>query len=381
MNGRNMEMEIGTGYHWRSVWQQVYICTCFWNIFSVFFDRQLERGNWMKRIMAVYDVDPFYANKFAEFANVKEKTPFTAIAFTSLARLKTFTEKQSVELLLIGDEVELGDLADIKVGQIIRLSESGMPNGDGTRSVYKYQASDRVLREVMACYQVQAEPMAYVGTGVKSTVIGVYSPAGRCGKTGFAMTLGQILAKSGKVLLLCLEDFSAFSRMTRTEYTGTLSDLLYYFRLGEYSRLRLGSVIYQWNGLDYVPPAAYAEDLNDVTGEELAQLVQAIANDGGYDVILLDFGHFGKGAEVLLEICRVIYTPVPGDGIGTAKVEEWKGYLDVSGRSHLRERVELLELPGMRQTPPPEQYLEQIFWGEMGDYVRELVRGKETEWR
>lgn len=335
----------------------------------------------MNRIMAVYDVDPFYANKFAEFANEKEKTPFTAIAFTSLARLKSYTEKQTVELLLVGDEVPSEDLEDIKAGQIIRLSETGMESLDGAPTVYKYQASDRVLREVMACYQVKAEPAVFTMMGTKSTLIGVYSPAGRCGKTGFAMTLGQVMSKTGKILLLCLEDFSVFSRMTGTEYTGTLSDLLYYFRLGEYSRFRLGSVTYNWNGLDYVPPVAYAEDLKDVTGEELAQLVRAIANDGGYDVILLDLGHFGKGAEALLELCRVIYTPVPGDSISAAKVEEWKQYLEVSGRTQLKEKTEFLELPGLRGAGMPERYLEQILWGELGDFVRELVRGKEMEWR
>ena len=34
----------------------------------------------MKRIMAVYDVDPFYADRFAEFVNRKETVPFTAVA-------------------------------------------------------------------------------------------------------------------------------------------------------------------------------------------------------------------------------------------------------------------------------------------------------------
>ncbi|MGN0158672.1 MAG: hypothetical protein ACI39W_05965 [Brotaphodocola sp.] len=335
----------------------------------------------MKRIMAVYDVDPFYANKFAEFANEKEKTPFTAIAFTSLSRLKNFADKQAVELLLVGDEVLAENLEDIKVGQVIRLSESGMPQADGTPVVYKYQASDRVLREVMACYQVKEEPTFFSMKGEMSTVVGIYSPAGRCGKTGFAMTLGQVMAKNEKVLLLCLEDFSGFSRMTGTEYKGTLSDLLYYFRLGAYSRLKLGSVTYHWNGLDYVPPVTYAEDLRDVTGEELVQLLQVIAKDGGYDTILLDFGHFGKGAEALMELCCVIYTPVPEDSIGAAKVEEWKQYLEVSGRSNLKEKVELLSLPKLHSAVMTERYLEQILWGEMGDFVRELVRGKEKEWR
>ena len=59
----------------------------------------------MKRIMAVYDADPFYADRFAEFVNQKEAA-FHAVAFTSLARLRAFSEQQRIEMLLVGDEVE-----------------------------------------------------------------------------------------------------------------------------------------------------------------------------------------------------------------------------------------------------------------------------------
>ena len=42
-----------------------------------------ERG-FMKQIMGVYDADPFYADRFVEFANQKEQIPFTAVAFTGI---------------------------------------------------------------------------------------------------------------------------------------------------------------------------------------------------------------------------------------------------------------------------------------------------------
>ncbi len=334
----------------------------------------------MKRIMAVYDVDPFYADRFAEFANRKEKIPFTAVPFTSLARLRTFTEQHQVEILLVGDEVTAEELGDIRAKQVIRLSETGMPEEDGTPSVYKYQASDHVLREVMACYQVCAEPALLSVVGTQSTVLGVYSPVNRCGKTSFCLTLGQVMARERKVLLLSLEEYSAYSRMMKSEYGGSLSDLLYYFRQGEYSRLRLSSVLYNWNGLDYVPPVTYAEDLKDVTGEEVANLIVRIAQEGTYDTILLDLGHFGKGVEEILELCQVIYAPVKEDVISLAKVEEWKAYLERSGRMHLWERVQKLKLPGQRGVVPAEHYLEQMLWGEMGDFVRNLLSGKQGTW-
>ena len=76
----------------------------------------------MKRIMAVYDADPFYADRFAEFVNQKEAA-FHAVAFTSLARLRAFSEQQRIEMLLVGDEVEEEALEGIRAEQLIRLGE------------------------------------------------------------------------------------------------------------------------------------------------------------------------------------------------------------------------------------------------------------------
>lgn len=41
----------------------------------------------MKHILAVYDVDPVYAARFAEVVNQKEKIPFEVVAFSSIERL------------------------------------------------------------------------------------------------------------------------------------------------------------------------------------------------------------------------------------------------------------------------------------------------------
>lgn len=362
----------------------------------------------MKRIMAIYDVDPFYADRFAEFANQREAMPFVAVAFTSISRLKSFAEQQPVELLLVGDEVSEEELEGVNAGQIVRLSGSGVSgrisgtgNGrtgfSGVKSrqdagtgsemaasdkgareipvVYKYQSSDAVLREVMACYQVWPEQALQAAVGIKSSVIGVYSPVNRCGKSGFCMTLGQIMAKDARVLCINLEEYSAMASLTGSEYRTDLSDLMYYYRQGEYNRMRLGAVVHRWGELEYVPPVTYAEDLAEVTGEELAGLTAQIASDGNYDVILLDLGTLGRSAEPLLELCSVIYAPVKEDCISAAKISAWKEYLHRSGRLRLWEKVRLLKLPAPSGIRQAETYLEQLLWGEMGDFARNLMKG------
>lgn len=84
------------------------------------------------------------ADRFAEFVNQKEAA-FHAVAFTSLARLRAFSEQQRIEMLLVGDEVEEEALEGIRAEQLIRLGETGFP-GKEAKTVYKYQATDSVLR-------------------------------------------------------------------------------------------------------------------------------------------------------------------------------------------------------------------------------------------
>ena len=160
---------------------------------------------------------------------------------------------------------------------------------------------------------------------------------------------------------------------------GSLSDLIYYYRQGEYSSMRLGSVIYNWGGMDYVPPAVYAEDLAEIQGEELAGLITKIALDGGYDRIIVDMGNLGRGMEPLLEMCQVIYTPIKEDCVSSAKMESWKDYLEKSKRSYRWEKVKLLKLPRLGAVCQTETYLEQLLWGEMGDFVRNLWKGQNRE--
>lgn len=325
----------------------------------------------MKRIMAVYDEDPFYADRFAEFVNQREAA-FHAVAFTSLARLKIFSEQQKIEVLLVGDTVEKTQLDGIQAGQVIRLGETDIP-GEKEKTVYKYQATDGVLREVMTCYQMKEPVIPISAVGRKSRIIGVYSPVSRCGKTSFAFTMGQELARERKALFLTMEECCTLSALTGTEYESGLSDLLYYYRQGEYSHLRLRTMTYSWGDLDYIPPVEYAEDLSQIKGDELAGLVEQIAKEGIYETIIVDLGHFFWGTEAFLRLCDVIYTPTREDPVSEVKLEQWNQYLEVSGYGSLKERIQMIQLPSQRTGGNTGHYLDQLLWGEMGDFVRTLV--------
>ena len=75
-----------------------------------------------KRIMAVFDVEPCYADRLAEAANQREKVPFTVIAFTNMDKLTEFSMENQVEILLV-DEKSRQAASQVRANQVVILSE------------------------------------------------------------------------------------------------------------------------------------------------------------------------------------------------------------------------------------------------------------------
>ena len=104
----------------------------------------------MKHILAVYDVDPVYAARFAEVVNQKEKIPFEVVAFSSIERLRAFAAEHPVKLLLLGEHVPAEEKESIRAEKVILLSDNGgKPVSPSVPCVYKYQSSDAIVRDVV----------------------------------------------------------------------------------------------------------------------------------------------------------------------------------------------------------------------------------------
>ncbi len=336
----------------------------------------------MKRIMAIYDTDPCYADKFAEFVNRREQCPFTAVSFTSVEHLQAYAGRQQVELLLAGSGVKSDSLDEVSAAQTVWLAGDHSGRGDGGAVVYQYQSADSVLREVIACYQRQTSQSLDTICGISSNIIGVYSPVNRCGKTGFCLTLGRILARDSRVLYISLEENSGFTRLMGREHKTCLADFIYYFRQRTEQGMSLASFVYSLDELDYIPPVIYGEDLAQLTLEELEQILSYVGRCGGYDIIIVDFAQFGKGIEQLFSICSRLYIPVLDDSISQAKLEEWQHFLEYSGQANLWEQMEMIRVPAQREAPA-DTILDQLLWGETGGYIRKLLQmqDKETPWK
>ncbi|MDO5425798.1 MAG: hypothetical protein Q4F41_18985 [Eubacteriales bacterium] len=333
-----------------------------------------------KSVFAVCDLEAGYASRLMDYIYEKESGTFEVQAFTSVKNLSAFAREQEIELLLISAAAMCEAVKELPIRKIVILSEGEvLQELSNYPCVYKYQSSDSLVSEVMT-YYAEAEPAAPVALLKKKVeIIGIYSPVRRTLRTSFALTLGQLWAKERNVLYLNFEEYAGFSTLLGKEYKADLTDLIYFSKEGSGQMIyRLGTIVQNLYGMDYVPPALNPEDLRGIELEEWLQMLEYLETYSTYDTIILDLGEQVNGLYEILRQCSRIYMPVREDGISLAKLEQYEKVLTMRNYTDVIEKTRKLKLPFHSSFGPRENYIEQLVWGELGDYVRKLIREEEA---
>ncbi len=210
-------------------------------------------------------------------------------------------------------------------------------------------------------------------------LLAVYSPIGRCGKTSFAITLGEQLACSQHVLYLNMEDCSGFRSLNAGQGEGDLSDLLYFSRIPGGSLLyKMNAMIRTWDRLDYIPPVFSCMDLRELNGMEWCSFLRRLAAEGEYDCIILDIGTQIQDVFQLLQLCEEIFIPVLDDPASKGKLRQFTENLETLGGRGLREKIHYLQLPspGRDERSSRLKFPENITRGKMGDYVKRMLKSR-----
>lgn len=337
----------------------------------------------MKKIMAVYDEDPFYAERLSDYVNRKEKGVFRAQAFTSKEKLEEFAKEHDIDVLLAGESVGKEGFSDLRSVQKIYLTEEREPECVREEaSVYKYQSGDDIIREVMAAYcELPGVKAVFPGLAEREKrIIGVYSPVGRCGKTSLSLAMGQLLAKEEKVLFVSLDTFTGFSFLLDEQWKRDMSDLIYYYKQGRFHGLRLNSIVYYLGDMAWLPPFRYPDDCNQVSAAEMAELLVLILRESAYETIVLDIGNYDRQVLPILDACSVIYMPIKEDSVSQAKLKEFEKYANDFGSRGMKEKVHKIHVPLVTGAKRMEHFPQELLWGDMGDFVRSLLRGQRGLW-
>lgn len=328
------------------------------------------------KVLAIYDLDEDYANHLMEYISDKQGFPFKVIVFTNEEELVKYVAKNHIEILLVLDEAMKENIDKENIEKIILLSSGEiLAEHVDYDYLFKYQSAESIVKEILECYaDIHKGEVLPICKG-SAEIIGVYSPIGRVGKTTFSLTLGQVLASDSSVLYINMEEFSAFEKIFLQSQRGDLSDLMYYYKQNpEVLSIKLQAIVGNIHGLDYVPSMEFSEDLRNLEAREWITLVKKIAEMGTYDKIILDLSNMVRNILDVLDICDLIYMPITDDRISLMKISVFEECVLRSEKENLLNRIVKIKLPQSIKQEWEENYLEGQLWGELGDYVRKIVK-------
>lgn len=336
----------------------------------------------MKQILAVYDKEQRYGEKLTGYLSAKQMLPFRIVAFTKEEALLAFAKTEEISVLLIHEKVLSEEISVLPINRILVLTEEqqmscaenfSKPN---MVSVYKYQSMERIVQEILDCYEALLPPQSDQGIlrRGKTGVITVYSPVHHCFKTSFALVYGQVLSEKERILFVSLEVHAGFEKLFGLTAGADLSDALYYYRQGSLG-VHISDIIQKIGNLDILLPVHYPEDMAGIQLDEFLGLLYALQEECGYTGIVLDAAEaLCCPGEILRRSGRILM-PLKEDFVSKAKLEEFENCMRSSGGSDVLEQVEKLKLPCEIGLNSQKQYLEQLMWGCLGDYVRGMLSG------
>ena len=315
-----------------------------------------------KEIIVIGHPEDDYAERLADYINDNGLLNIQLVAFTSKSKYKEFVSRYNPKYRIIAEDWKEDESGE----NLFYFCEEKEEETKGY--VYRYQPADRIAARIREVAHLKPGRSA----GEEGTkFIAVYSPVGRCLKTSFSLTLGQMLAANHRVLYLNFENYSGFGRFIRSQKAGDFTDLFYYFQnMPEifFEKMEESEVLV--NGLHLIPPALSYLDTESISREDWDKFFQAIADSGRFDYILLDLSDYMKGLYGILLRCSVIYTLAPADGVAMAKIDQYERLLTEMHYDGILNHTRKVTPPVFKKIPiEPEELLHS----ELAEFTRQIT--------
>lgn len=321
-----------------------------------------------KPIFAICEEESVYASKLFEFVYEKENEAYEVILFTGVEECELYMKNRKINILVISEVLRAMLHGNFNAENVLVLTDN-KPRPDSTQGeVYRFQSAETVLKEVLRYCAEGKAPVIRRNTDKPLSIIGVYSPIKRTFQTTFAITLGQILSKRGKVLYLNFESFSGFDSLMSSKTKSDLMDLMYFWSCGaDNFSVRLGSVIETIGTLDYVPPVHSYRSFEGISAEKWVEFIKAFEEYTDYEYLILDLSENVNGLLEILRICSEIFTLTDNRRISTAKLHQYETLLRDTYYEDVLEKTRQMSIPVFREVP---EEFEMLPYSEIAEYIK-----------
>lgn len=290
----------------------------------------------IRKKMILADEDEHYLKELRyEFM---EKAPqLDLITFTKREKVYQYLEQGGAADILVVDE-GFADEAMKGLSQSmtrIALSSSIIPC-DGFEVVKKYQRMEALLNAILLKYAQDSGSMEAVRGNSDTRIAAIYSPAGGTGKTALALAMATAGAKSGlRILYLNLEEIDSVKDILGRTH-GCLSDVFLALKTkGMQVGIKLKECIGREPaaGFDYVSGVESISEFEEIDGEDIKKLLQAIRDLSSYELVILDqTSGFTEKTRRILEAADVILVPVTAEEGSISKLQRFLGESNLHGK-------------------------------------------------
>ena len=290
-----------------------------------------------KKIFGICDTDRDYLSAFSGFIQRREGGRFTVLAFSRPELAEEYLRGNSFDLLLVSESfIEAANACrDASIAlppdATFILAEQSDSNEYAFPAVYKYQSAEKILERILAAGSSGKDGKRVSG---RTRVIGVYSPAGRCGKTALALALQECLSERGSSLLLCLDDICGREELCRQPGDAGISNLIYRLSSGE--ELSLEDLPLAGDGSAVIRAADDPEDIRGTDAAVFSSILEFLRAKAGCRYVVVDVGNAVAEPCAVLECCQDIFMPVPDDPLSARKAALFEQYAgrngDLAGR-------------------------------------------------
>lgn len=296
------------------------------------------------KILVISDWEDGYMTALAAYISGRKELAVRVITCKTIQAIKELQKEMQVDYLLVSSRFDVEERTQLKARKRYVLSESMNQNCVGEEQViYKYQPGDVILSVLLRSLSEDSKEegiLMKAGTQKSATIIGVYSPVHRIGKTRYALELGQKLAGKINVLYLNMEIYGGYGGAFPEDSKQTLADVLYYARQeSNHLHLFLTTMAEQMGSMDYIAPAPISEDIKAVTGAEWTSLLAQIAQGCFYETIVLDIDEGIQGLYSVLEMCNEIHLLTMNHPMAAAKVRQFEEELQLLGYDNLLGKI------------------------------------------
>lgn len=249
----------------------------------------------LKLSICICDTDKEYLKALGRYFLSVKQYQFSINLFEKKENLSQFLETNSTDILLLSEQLYNEEAEYKKTEMTVILIEGLLSNTCiNLPWVEKYIKPERILEKIIRLYSgVSKKEIPSSDSKKQALIIGVFSPAGGCGKTAISLKICEVLSKIEKqVLFLSLEGIPSYKKQLNIFGDKSITDLFYFINLGaENILMRVEGVLAysEEKNLWYLPPPLDARDMESIREEEWERLIELIATSGRFRFIVIDF--------------------------------------------------------------------------------------------